>query len=143
MRLSWLWTGFAAVIILASGGLSWAQQRPDEAAFRREGEGLSRAFSNCLWSHTRRLADGKTPTQANGDAAVAMCASEEEALRNFLLRMPGLEKGVLPGGPHAGRSIDLVVLCTRQHMVWGIVGFDERLRRDESVPLYQIDPRCR
>jgi hypothetical protein len=143
MRRAWLRTGFATILIFAVGSLSRAQQDPQEAPFRRESELLGKALSNCLSRHTRRLANGKTPTQADGDAAVSMCASEEAAYRKLLLKMPGLENGVIPSGAYAGISIDLVVICTRQHIVWEMVGFDQNLRRDESVPIYKVDSRCR
>jgi len=143
VKRSWLRTGFATVLILATEGLSWAQQGTQEVAFQRESEALGKALSDCLWRHTRRMANGRTPTQADGDTAVSMCASEEAAYRELLWKMPGLKNGVIPNGVYAGVSVDLVVLCTRQHMVWGMVGFDQRLRRDESVPLYRVDPRCR
>ena len=142
MRRTWLQTGFATLLIVA-GGLSWAQPSIDEAALQRGADAVGKALSKCLSTQIRRLANDKTPTQADGDAAAKMCAPEEEAFRNFLLKMPGLEKGVIPSGAYAGISVDLIVLCTRQHTIWGMVGFDERHLRDESVPLYQVEPRCR
>jgi hypothetical protein len=143
VRQIWLHIGFATALILAPGSFSWAQQSLEEAVSRKEGEALNKALSECLWRHTRRLANGKTPTQANGDAAVSMCTAEEASYHEFLMKMPGLKNGMIPDGSYASISIDLLVLCTRQHMVWGMVGFDKRLSRDESVPLYRVDPRCR
>jgi hypothetical protein len=142
VRHIWLRTGLATMLIVASGGFSWAQLSSEEAAFQKESGALHKAFTECLWRHTHRLANGKIPTQTNGDAAISMCTSEEAAYREFLLKMPGLKNGEIPDGAYAGISMDLVVLCTRQRTLWGVVGYDERLRRDESVPLYQVDPRC-
>lgn len=142
MKIAWLHTGLAAILILAGNGLTWAQQSSQELAFQKEGAALNKTLSECLWRHTRRLAGGKIPTQADGDAAVARCGSEEAAYREFLMKMPGLNKGTIPAGAYAGINIDLVVLCTRQHTLWGVVGYDERFRRDEAIPLYRVDPRC-
>lgn len=143
MKRAWLRTSFVTVLIFATGGLSWAQQSPEETALRNEIDATGKALSQCLWTQIRQLANGKIPTQADADAAISICAPEEEAARKTLLKMPGLENGMIPGGAYAGISVDLIVLCTRQHLVWGMVGFDERSRRDESVPLYPVDPRCR
>jgi len=120
-----------------------AQQSPEEAALRNEIEATGKALSQCLWKQIRQLANGKTPTQADADAAISICAPEEEAARKTLLKIPGLENGVISSGAYAGISVDLMVLCIRQHIVWGMVGFGERSRRDEAVPLYPVDPRSR
>lgn len=143
MGRAWLSIGSSVVFAFSACGLSWAQQSPDKAALQREATVIGEALSLCLSTQIRRLAKGKTPTQVHGDAAVSICASEEEAVRKVFLKALSLENGVVKSGPYAGINVDLIVLCTRQHMVWGLVGFDERLRRDESVPLYRVDPRCR
>lgn len=142
VRCDWLRTGFATVLILATGSLSWAQQSNKEAALSKEIDARGAALADCLWKNARRLADGKIPTQAEADAAISICAPEEEAAKKSLLKVPGLRNGVIPDGPYAGIGVDLIVLCNREHIVWKLVGFDERLRRDESIPPYRVDPRC-
>jgi hypothetical protein len=119
VRHIWLRTGLATMLIVANGGFPWAQLSSEEAVFQKESGALHKAFTECLWRHTRRLANGKIPTQANGDAAISMCTSEEAVYREFLLKMPGLKNGEISDGAYAGISMDLVVLCTRQHTLWG------------------------